>query len=77
MDKLRISENGRYFVKADGTPFPWLADTTWTMLQRMKWDDVEYLMQKRKSQGFTVLQIVALDPVRDAAVRAWIAAEKL
>lgn len=47
------------------------------MPQRMKWDDVEYLMQKRKSQGFTVLQIVALDPVRDAAVRAWIAAEKL
>lgn len=69
MERLRISENGRYFVKADGTPFVWLADTTWTMPQRMKWDDVEYLMQKRKSQGFTVLQIVALDPERDVQMR--------
>ena len=69
MEKLRISENGRFFVKADGTPFPWLADTVWTMPQRMKWDDVEYLMQKRKSQGFTVLQIVALDPERDVQMR--------
>lgn len=69
MDKLRISENGRYFVNADGTPFIWLADTVWTMPQRMKWDDVDYLMQKRKSQGFTVLQIVALDPERDVEMR--------
>ena len=64
MEKLRVSENGRYFVKADGTPFVWVADTTWTMPQRLKWDDAEYLMQVRKSQGFTVLQIVALDPER-------------
>lgn len=69
MDKLRISGNGRYFVNADGSPFTWLADTTWTMPQRMKWDDVDYLMQKRKSQGFTVLQIVALDPERDVMMR--------
>lgn len=69
MEKLKISENGRYFVKSDGTPFVWLADTVWTMPQRMKWDDVTYLMQKRKSQGFTVLQIVALDPEMDVDMR--------
>ena len=65
MEKLRISENRRYFVTADGKPFTWIADTNWTIPQRLKWDDVEYLMKKRKSQGFTVLQIVALDPERD------------
>jgi len=69
MEKLKISSNGRYFVKEDGTLFVWLADTTWTMPQRLKWDDAEYLMQKRKSQGFTVLQIVALDPERDVRMR--------
>ncbi len=69
MEKLKISENGRYFVKSDNTPFVWLADTVWTMPQRMKWDDVTYLMQKRKSQGFTVLQIVALDPEMDVEMR--------
>ena len=69
MEKLRISENGRYFIKEDGSPFVWLADTVWTMPQRMKWDDVIYLMEKRKSQGFTVLQMVALDPERDVEMR--------
>lgn len=69
MDRLRISDNHRYFVKADGTPFIWLADTVWTLASRLKWDDVDYLMRKRKSQGFTVLQIVALDPEQDAEMR--------
>ena len=68
MEKLRISENRRYFVTADGKPFTWIADTDWTIPQRLKWDDVEYLMKKRKSQGFTVLQIVALDPERPFAI---------
>lgn len=69
MKKLKISENRRYIETADGKLFPWLADTAWTIPQRMKWDDVEYYMQKRKSQGFTVLQIVALDPERDEEMR--------
>ena len=61
MEKLQISKNGRYFTYPDGTPFVWLADTAWTMPQRMKWDDVTYFMEERKRQGFTVLQIVALE----------------
>lgn len=69
MDKLKISENRRYLTHQDGKPFIWLADTVWTIAQRLKWDDVEYLMQKRKSQGFTVLQIVALDPEQDKEMR--------
>ena len=69
MEQLRISDNRRYFETSNGTPFPWLADTVWTMPQRMKWDDVEYLMKRRKAQGFTVLQICALDPERDVEMR--------
>lgn len=66
MERLKISTDRRYFVKESGEPFIWIADTVWTMPQRLKWDDVEYLMKKRKNQGFTVLQIVALDPEQDA-----------
>ncbi len=62
MDKLRISDNGRYFVKADGTPFIWLADTAWTVPAKLKWDDVQHFMKTRREQGFTVLQMVVLDP---------------
>ena len=69
MEKLKISGNKRYFVTSDGKPFPWLADTVWTMPQRLKWDDVEHLMQRRKAQGFTALQICALDPERDVEMR--------
>jgi hypothetical protein len=69
MEKLKISENRRYFSQHDGKPFIWLADTDWTIAQRLKWDDAEFLMQKRKSQGFTVLQIVALDPEQDKEMR--------
>ena len=69
LSPLHISENKRFFVTSDGSPFIWLADTVWTMPQRIKWDDVEYYMQTRKNQGFTVLQIVALDPERDEEIR--------
>lgn len=68
MDKLKISHNKRYFVTKDNRPFIWVADTAWTLPQRIKWDDAEYYMKKRKSQGFTVLQIVALDPERDVEI---------
>ena len=68
MERLTISENRRYFVKETGEPFVWIADTVWTMPQRIKWDDVEYYMKTRKDQGFTVLQIVALDPERPFAI---------
>jgi Protein of unknown function (DUF4038)/Putative collagen-binding domain of a collagenase len=69
MEKLIISENRRLLTQQSGKPFIWLADTDWTIAHRLKWDDVEYLMQKRKSQGFTVLQIVALDPEQDKEMR--------
>ena len=49
-------------MKEDGTPFIWLADTAWTVPARLKWDDVLYYMKTRKQQGFTVLQMVVLDP---------------
>ena len=69
MDKLRISDNGRYFVKPDGTPFIWLADTAWTVPARLAWDDVQHYMKTRKEQGFTVLQMVVLDPEFNADMR--------
>ena len=62
MERLAISDNGRYFVKPDGTPFIWLADTAWTVPARLKWDDVQHYMKTRREQGFTVLQMVVLDP---------------
>ncbi len=69
MEKLKVSSNGKHLTTEQGDPFFYLADTNWTMPQRLKWDDAIYLMQMRKSQGFTATQIVALDPERDDLMR--------
>ena len=45
MERLRISDNNRYFERSDGTPFIWLADTPWTVPARLKWDDVQHYMK--------------------------------
>lgn len=56
---LRVSENGRYFDHADGTPFFWLGDTWWKNLcRRMTWEGFQELTADRKAKGFSVIQIV-------------------
>ncbi|WP_227522115.1 apiosidase-like domain-containing protein [Bacillus solitudinis] len=64
-----MADKLRYLTYQDGTAFIWLADTIWIIAQRLKWSDIEYLIQKRKSQGFTVLQMVALDPEQNREMR--------
>ena len=47
--RLRIADNGRYFTNPDGSPFVWIADTAWTLPQRIMWQDVDYYLQLRKA----------------------------
>ena len=69
LERLRVSKDGRHLETASGKTFLWMADTDWTMPMKRKWDDVIYFMDKRIQQGFTVLQIVALDPEMDHQMR--------
>ncbi len=57
---LKVSSNGRYLTYTDGTPFFYLADTGWEIYKRLKREEVDYYLQKRASQGFTVIQTTAL-----------------
>lgn len=57
---LRVSENQRFLVKVDGTPFFWLADTAWELLHRCDREEATMYLKKRKSQGFNVIQTVTL-----------------
>lgn len=55
---IKLAENRRFFVHADGTPFLWLGDTAWNgalLSNAQEWD--EYLSY-RASQGFNVVQMV-------------------
>ena len=57
---LRVSDNHRFLVYEDGRPFFWLADTAWELFHRLNREEVTEYLKKRKSQGFNVIQAVAL-----------------
>ncbi len=57
---LVISEDGLRIKKADGSDWFWLGDTGWSLFQEMKREDAEYYFSTRASQGFTVIQAVAV-----------------
>ncbi len=71
---LRVSDNGRYLIYADGTPFFWLGDTIWrgnraSMAFAPDPDDAgpdiaEFpnYVANRQAKEFTVIQIVAGHP---------------
>ncbi|HCO92493.1 MAG TPA: hypothetical protein DIU00_00840 [Phycisphaerales bacterium] len=58
MPALQISDNGRFLVRDDGTPFFWLADTAWQLFQRLDRGEVDEYLQDRAKKGFTVIQAV-------------------
>ena len=54
-----VSSNGRYIMK-EGKPFFWLGDTAWELFHKLDREEAVYYLQKRASQGYTVIQAVAL-----------------
>ena len=58
--ELKVSDNGRYLVFADGTPFFWLGDTAWELFHRLNREEANLYLEDRAKKGFTVIQAVAL-----------------
>jgi hypothetical protein len=58
--KLRISDNRRYLIFEDGTPFFYLGDTGWELFHRLNKEETEKYLENRRAKGFTVIQAVAL-----------------
>jgi hypothetical protein len=57
---LRVSDNHRFLVHADGTPFFYLGDTAWELFHRLTLKETETYLENRRAKGFTVIQAVAL-----------------
>lgn len=55
---IRVSENGRYLVHADGTPFFWLGDTAWNGALRSTDEAWETYLADRSEKHFTGIQFV-------------------
>lgn len=58
--KLKVSDNKRFIVHEDGTPFFYLGDTGWELFHRLNKEDTEKYLDNRRAKGFTVIQAVAL-----------------
>jgi hypothetical protein len=58
--KLKVSENKRFLIFEDGTPFFYLGDTGWELFHRLNKEETEKYLENRRAKGFTVIQAVAL-----------------
>jgi hypothetical protein len=58
--KLKISENKRFLVFEDGSPFFYLGDTGWELFHRLDKNEAEMYLENRRAKGFTVIQAVVL-----------------
>lgn len=56
---VRVSEDRRYLVQADGTPFFWLGDTAWNVPHLSDPDSWQVYLNDRIGKGFTAIQFVA------------------
>jgi hypothetical protein len=57
---LAVSENHRFLVQGDGTPFFWLGDTAWELFHRLTREEAERYLTNRAERRFTVIQAVIL-----------------
>lgn len=58
--KLIVSENQRFLVFEDGTPFFYLGDTAWELFHRLSKQEAIKYLENRREKGFTVIQAVIL-----------------
>lgn len=55
-----ISENKRFLVHENGTPFFYLGDTAWELFHRLNQEEADLYLKNRSEKGFTVIQAVVL-----------------
>lgn len=60
LPRLKVSDDRRFLVSADGRPFFWLGDTAWELFHRLNRDEAERYLRNRAERRFTVVQAVVL-----------------
>ena len=67
---LKVSENRRFLVAANGQPLFWLGDTAWELFHRLNREEAELYLKNRAERRFTVIQAVALAELDGLSDRA-------
>ncbi|MBA3416196.1 MAG: DUF4038 domain-containing protein, partial [Chloroflexia bacterium] len=57
---LRVSDNGRFLVRDDGSPSFFLADTGWTLLHRLNRAETVRYLDDRAAKGFSAIQVMGI-----------------
>ena len=57
---LKVSDNHRFLVHSDGTPFFYLGDTGWELFHRLNREEAESYLRNRAARKYTVIQAVVL-----------------
>jgi hypothetical protein len=57
---LKVSDNRRFLVHTDGTPFFYLGDTAWELFHRLSLEEAGRYLADRAAKRFTVIQAVVL-----------------
>ncbi|MDP3000537.1 MAG: glycoside hydrolase family 140 protein [Bryobacterales bacterium] len=60
LQRLKVSPDKHFLLKADGTPFFYLGDTAWELFHRTDRKQAAMYLQKRAEQNYTVIQAVAV-----------------
>ena len=60
LPRIKVSADHRFLVEESGKPFFYLADTGWEIFHRLDRKDAAEYLKIRASQGYNVVQAVAL-----------------
>ena len=60
LQPIKVSENKRFLVTADGKPFFYLGDTAWELFHRLGREEADRYLKDRAAKGYTVVQAVVL-----------------
>jgi len=63
LQTLRVSDNQRFLVTADGKPFMWLGCTAW-LIHKLDREQTEQYLENRRQLGYNVIQISTLHHFR-------------
>ena len=59
-ERIKVSDNGRYLVYENGSPFFYLGDTAWELFHRLNREEAVRYLEDRARKQFTVIQAVVL-----------------
>lgn len=61
--KLKVSDDGRYLMHENGTPFFWLGQTGWLLPEKLNRGEASYFLAGCRKAGYNVVQVQTVNDV--------------